>query len=323
MGRGKRAVLLVAGSVAAACLLAAAPVKNRVLVQTEVIELGELKQSLWLNGQVRYMQEHPYVSLKNGTVSEVLVQPGERVDKGELLIRLDVSEEAQALSVLYGMQYENKQAQAYLEAAAVPFGLYASSEQEQLRTQLQKIIESSQIRAASDGVMEAVYVRRGDAVNAGTVLGVSRGMQKGIVLSAQADSLSPMTSGMKAFVRGAGQQFGAAVSAVEPVGENGLQAIWLQPEEASVLNNFEHGDTLHAEVVTGVNAPCALVPLTASDAEGDIWIVKDGRLIREAFEWQECSQTHACGDAEWAGRRVVLYPEMYDLKDGMAVRVTE
>ena len=88
MRRGKQAFLLLAGSVAAAVWMAAAPVKNGIRVETAVIQPGELVQTVWLNGIVGYTDEQPYVSLKTGKINSIYVQIGDTVSEGDLLFQV-------------------------------------------------------------------------------------------------------------------------------------------------------------------------------------------------------------------------------------------
>lgn len=322
MRRGKQAVLLLAGSVAAAVWMAAAPVESGIHVETAVVQPGELIQSVRMNGTVQYIDEQPYISLKAGKISGVYVQPGDTVREGDLLFQMDIASETQDLAELYQNRYQNIQAIAGLNEAASALSRQAELEWQQLETQLKAAIEAGQIRAAQNGVVDTVYVKVGDWVNNGNVLGVSRGSEKQVVATIRSADAKLMTVGSKALVETGGQTLPAVVSQIQPSFENEFSVIGIAPENTA-LDSFTVGKTVQIEVITAAKYSDALMPLAAAAEDGSVWVVAEGKVEKKKFEWTLCGRTHAQAAKEWAGERVVLYPERHQLKESMSVQVQE
>ena len=323
MRRGKQAFLLLAGSIAAAVWMAAAPVKSGIHVEMAVIQAGELVQTVWLNGTVGYTDEQPYVSLKTGKISKVYAKPGDTVREGDLLFQMDTTSEAQALSELYEARFQNKQAMSSLNEAASALSRQAELEWQQLEAQCKASIDAAQIRAATKGVVDTVCIKEGEWVNEGMLLGVSRGEEKQVAACVQNMDAALIETDAAAWIHNGNEKIPASVSQLQPSSVGDGWTVCILPENQDALASFAIGEFIQTEVVTGRKQSQALMPLAAADENGDVWIVEDGKVRKKAFAWEQCSRTHAQAAQEWAGQTVLLYPERYELKEGMPVQVAE
>lgn len=323
MRRGKKAFLLLAGSIVAAVWMAAAPVKNGIRVETAVIQPGELVQTVWLNGIVGYTDEQLYVSLKTGKINSIYVQIGDTVSEGDLLFQMDTTSESQALSDLYATCYQKKRAISSLNEAVSALQKQAELEWQQLETQFKSSIEAGQIRAARNGLVDAIYVKEGDMVTEGTLLGTSHGEEKQVVVSAQNVDAALIETGATAWLYKDNEKIHASVHKLQPLNENESWLVSILPENPDVMDSFAIGENIQAEIVIERKPTKALMPLAAADENGDVWIVEEGKVKKKGFSWELCSKTHAQAAQEWTGQMVLLYPDRYDLMDDMPVQVNE
>lgn len=323
MRRGKQAFLLLAGSIAAAVWMAAAPVKNGIRVETAVIQPGELVQTVWLNGIVGYTDEQPYVSLKTGKINSIYVQIGDTVSEGDLLFQMDTTSESQALSELYETCYQKKRVISSLNEAVSALQKQAELEWHQLEAQFKTSIEAGQIRAAQKGLVDTIYVKEGDMVTEGTLLGTSHGEEKQVVVSAQNVDAALIETGATAWLYKDNEKIHASVHKLQPLNDNESWLVNILPENPDVMDSFAIGENIQAEIVIERKPTKALMPLAAADENGDVWIVEEGKVKKKGFSWENCSRTHAQAAQEWTGQMVLLYPERYDLMDDMPVQVNE
>ncbi len=323
MRRARQAALLLAGSVAAAVCIAATPVKSGIRVETAVVRAGELAETIWLNGTVQYADEQPYISLKSGTVAGVYVQAGDRVCKGDLLFQMDTTAEIQTLASLYEAWYQNERMIDGFSETAAALGRPRALEWQQLEAQSKAMIEAGQIRASMDGVVEAVYVREGDGIGEGTLLGMSRGTEKQLAATVRSADASLLKTGAVVWIERNGERIQGAVSQIQALPEKGASLINIIPEKAETFAGFSIGETVRTEAVVSIHNADALMPLAAADEDGFVWMAVDGKVQKKAFEWNLCSRTHAQADAEWLGQTVILYPDRYRLRDGMNIQVAE
>ncbi len=324
MRRGKQAFLLLAGSVAAAVWMAAAPVDRGVRVETAVVQPGELVQTLWMSGTVQYVDQQPYVSLKAGKIAGVYVRPGDSVSEGDLLFQMDTAAEEQALSDLYETRYQNRQAMSGMNEAAAALNYQAELEWQQMEMQWKRLIESGQIRAQGAGMVDEVYVKEGEWVNEETLLGCCRGQEKQIVASVRKADAALITENAEAWLKTDSRKIPAVVRQSLPSpGNDDIYMIAISAENPAALDSFTISETVQVEVITDVKQADALMPLNAAAEDGAVWIVSDRRVQKKNFEWTLCSRTHAQAEKEWAGQTVLLYPDRYELKEGMPVQVSE
>lgn len=323
MRRSKQAFILMTCSLTACCILTALPVHSEVRVETAVVQPGELIQSVWLNGYVCYAEETPCVSMFSGQISEIYVEEGERVQKGDLLFRLDSKAKEAELALLYAVK--NKHA-----ATSPQYPLFSSMLNQQTEAEwntacerLKNELACTQIRAEQDGIVADILITQGAWVENLSVLGKIRGEEKCIAVTAGIRDAGLMKTGASVFLKKEDQTFPAYVWRMLPADENGSKTVLVKMINEESLDHFQPGERIKAEVITSSEAVPAMIPLSASDADGNVWFVEDGIVRKEAFEWKECGSTHAAAGSEWTERNIILYPETHRLKNGMHARVSE
>lgn len=310
MPKSRQAVLIVLCTLLVSSALLRLPYTPALTVRTAVVEEGELIQSVLLSGVVAYVHQQPCLALQPGVVSRVHVQEGQRVAKGEMLFEMDTSAQAEAFAALYGMKHELEAAGWALLSAQQRWE-WAKAEGE-----LKQAVAASRIRAAQDGVVEAVYISPGDYAEAGAVLGYVRSGEKCVVATGRAAELTGVGCGSAAAL----EQLGAAeVHAVHAPNETGMQQLVLLPADAAQLDRCRAGERVTAEVVTGVVDGCALIPLSAVDGEGRVWVAEKGCAHAYKVDVKRRSAQMAAVDPAWNGRRVILSPPQ-ELTEGCRVK---
>lgn len=322
MRKGKKSLLMLLCSVCTAVLMMLWPVKPVMKVQAAVVQRGELVQSVLLSGTVRYAQEQPCISLKNGVISDVHVSTGQTVRQGDLLFSLDTAAEEQALASLYEMKYAYLEALAGVDTPIAALTLQTELEWQQQEMQLMAGIEASQIRAVMDGVMDAVYVEEGDFVAETTLLGLTRGTGRQIAAVAYTGDIGGIYPGAAAMAKRGGKSFSVTLKRIEAAADaSGFQMLYFEPLDESALSECRAGEAVQVELATQVHPVSALIPLSAIDADGKVWLIEDGKAYAYEVSLDEYSRTYASADLDWAGCTMILYPEQYNLNDGIPVRV--
>jgi len=317
--KGKAAFWMLVCSVCTAVLLIAWPADMEKAAETMVIQGGELVRSVLMTGTVQYARQFPCVAVKNGTVHQVYAQPGTWVQSGDLLFALDTQAEEQALASLYEMKYEHQNSSIGLEDAVSALAWQSGLEWNTSEKQLQASIEASLIRADSDGVVEAVYVQPGSNVCAASVLGVVRGDERQIVASAA--GLTGIHPGMSAVAHIGEAALPLVLKQVSAPDENsGHQQYFFEALDQDAIAGLAQGKMVEIEMTTEICPQGALVPLSAIDADGTIWLVRNDRAYQHRISLDCCNRSYAAASLELAGETVILYPEQREWKDGMRVR---
>ena len=318
MRKGKKAVLMLIGSIAIAVLLVTWPYGAQTEVETAVVQYGDLIQTLLLNGMVRHTQEETYLSVREGTIADVYVVPGQFIRKGDLLMKMDTTEEEKMLAKIYEVKFLQNKALESMDhrAAAVVQNELTLSEQE---AQLRRAVELSYLRAQADGVLEAVYVQNGQKVCAAAVLAASHGEGKQIV--AETSSINTFTPGMAAVARTGSKETVLLLKRISATETNGTQLLFFETTDEAQIQEFHAGETLSIELATAVHPEKALFPLSAIDSNEMVWIVENGKVYHRKISFDEVNREFAAADATWSGKHIILLPDCYALQDGMEVQV--
>ena len=317
--KGCAAVLAIVLSVCTAALLVMREADLQEGVQTAVLHTGELVQSVLLTGTVQYEKICPCAALKNGIISKVYATPGTRVQKGDPLFSFDTQAEEQALAALYEMEYQKQRSLDALGETASVLALQNELERASSEKQLLASIEASVIRAPIDGVVDHVYVQSGDYIAATSVLGTVHGEKKQIAASIA--GLDGIDAGKAAIAQNGDKTIYLVVAQVTAPDENtGNQMIYFETLNQDELDRIPQGQMIEIRLTKNVSPVSALVPFSAIDAEGAVWLVRNGRAYRQKLSLEYCSKTHAAAPMELEGETVILYPEMREWKDGMRVQ---
>lgn len=301
MARTKASILAVIITAMTSAVLLCLPFTPKVKVQTMRAERGEVIRTARMSGVVGYRQQQFCVSLQDGLVKSVHVSPGQRVSKGDVLFRMDTSAQEASLAQLYGMQNELFLKQGFL------------LEQE---AALLLSIENASIRAAMDGIVDAVYIEENGFVGAMTLLGSIRGEEKCITAAGQVAGLVPGAAGE------AGKMGAVRLASVTaPDAEMaGMQQFIFAPVSQEQLSKCRIGEKVTVEAVLETVENCVPIPLSAVDSHNRVWYMQDGRAMVERIDPAVYSREAVAAPLSWEGRSIILYPDEEILHEGCAVR---
>lgn len=320
MRKGEKALLMLGSSLLTAILMIAWPVREPLAVETEIIQHGELIQTVLMNGIVCHGDQQPCISLRSGRIKRVLVEQGQEISKGELLFQLDTAAEEQALSALYQHRFAQRAALNQLDSAASALLLQSELEWQSLESQLLAGIEAAQIRAPADGLMEAVYVQESEYVSEAALLGTAHGTGLQIAASfgtAEGNAIPFGAAGMATSGRKSAPVYLAQKTSAD---ESGMQTFLFEIVGETKPDEWRVGDMVRVEVTKSMPLSGSLIPLSAVSADGTVWTIQNGQAKAQSISLGECSRTHAVADAAWANETVILDPDAYGLTDGMAVQ---
>lgn len=301
------------------------PEAPRVAVTT--VRPGSLQKVAMLQGQSIQGEQIPVVAPLAGKVAQVYVKSGERVQAGQLLVRLDAQMEEQALALLdqqiYQLGYRFSQLMEPQDSANLTL-LTSLAEQ---RTALVTAIQCKQIRASSEGISENLYVKAGDYLNEAGLIGNLCGSERKVI------AYWPLLQGQPPFP--------------------GMMAWWCTQEgireEPLILESVgapvEQKQTLtyplvfrsmlgeHTKILQGEGAPVclilqeeqveAMVPMEALDSNQQLWVVRNGQTAPVPAMVRQHNDEFVQVADELAGEQVVLQPDELLLEDGMVMRVAE
>ena len=320
MPRAKASLLVILTSALTVAVLFLLPYTPAQRVRTAVADRGDLMRSVLLSGTVSYLNQQPCVNVQAGRVAGVYVHPGQTVRAGELLFAMDTSAQEAALASLQKARYAQRAAlegQADAVAALAMERELAWQEQE---AALRQSIEAAGVRAGMDGVVEAVYAREGDWLDAASVLGAVRDERKCVVAMAKCAALPLVQTGMPAALgeNGLGPAVLSRLSA--PDAQSGTQRLVFTPAAQDQLAKCEIGEAVTVEMLVETVRDCVLVPLSAVASDGRVWYVENGRARSDVPSSVRHGGEMAALGEEWEGRRIILLPDSARLTEGCTVK---
>lgn len=320
MSRARASLLMLLTAAATSAMLLTWPSEETLMVHTVQVQPGELVQSISAVGVVGYAQVQPCISSKTARITGVHVSPGQQVKKGDLLFSLDTSAEEKALASLQQAVYHRQYAMKEAESAAAAFAQSFSLEWMEKEAELRAMIENSAIRAEKSGTVEAVYVQEGAFVMAQAVLGIVRGEDKCIEVAGTAVDWLGMPIGTAALVEGNGEQKAMAMLRSLNAPEDKLQTAVFQAAHSFEWEGWPTGQQVTVQVLKEIHPAEALIPLSAVDENRFVWYVENGRACCEKVDISLRNAAFVAEESRWAGRRIILSPQMEELEEGMAVR---
>ena len=323
MRKGKKGLLMLTGSFLTALLMIAFPNREMVEVEAAVIDQGPFVQTVLLSGVVSHRSQQPFITAVSGRVAQVFAEQGQEIRTGDLLFKLDTSAEEQALSDLYLARFAQKNALANQSEIVSAIALQNELEWRSLENQLLMKIASSQIRAASDGVMKDVYVQEGEWVQECSLLGEAHGTGIEFVASAYMVDTADIQVGATGVASCGDYNIPVRLSKKNIEDEKGIQLLYFEAVNEEEWSSFPEGKKVSIEAMAGIGPSCALIPLAAIDSEDRIWTIKNGKAYAWHLTPDEYGRTHASADPAWADKVVILYPDAYNLRDGASVRVKQ
>ena len=266
------------------------------VVASEVTD-GDLILSVNTTGQVRSDSEGRIRSEVGGTVDRVLVRPGDRVQRGQVLVQLDTIpfvidlREAQVNERERQQQYEDlyrpdsaitgvMPSQVRLDAFVIRSGLAAA----RVRLERAKLArERATVKAPFSGVVDRVLTVPGDQVNAGQELGTLVDLANLRIEAAVLEHDLPLIRvGGQAVITSAaasGQSFNGRVVAVLPLVDSTTRAgrVFVRTQGTGALRPGMYADVrLEAQRLPDRR----LVPTRAiiqRDGRDLVFVIRDGR----------------------------------------------
>lgn len=260
-------------------------------VQARVVQVvrGRVAQVAALTGRVAYQDETLVYAAAPGLVAEVLVGEGDRVAKGQALLRLETAGYDRAVS-------------AWLAAGESVGG--SASEDAAL------LMDATVVRAAEDATVRQVLTARSAAVSAGDpVMLLSSTDQVIVCTAAEADARS-VREGMEVALSIGGEETGRAE--VMQVGDVTADALTGRMVCTITLVPDAHldlpaGAAVDADVILASGENVTILPVEAVTERDTVWWVHEGR----------CTEIPA---------KIVLSDEMHvwvSLPEGLAVAIGE
>jgi len=314
MPRAKASLLAIMTAALTAAALFLIPCTPAVPVQTLRIKPGQWVRSVELSGMICQSME-PCISMRDGIVRAVHAEAGETVKKGQLLFSLDTSLQEKALETLARMRYTVRNMDK--GTAALAF----SQEMEWMETEmeLRAQIEASQIRAGKDGVLDRIYVQEGQYAAAASLVGSLSDGRRQIMACAPADSVQDMQTMDVLVVKNKEELLGAAVvRRISAPDEQGMVQITAEPSEECRLDDCAQNSLLTLEWLAESTEVQALVPVSAVDAQGNVWAVEDGKAYARKIDAGKRSADWIAADEKWQNCRIVLEPS--GLSEGCRVK---
>ena len=283
-GRGRmnrvRVSVLMLAAAAAACVMIFSTAGGEQTVRAKVAEVvsGDVEKVAVLTGRIRYADELVVLSSGAGLVSQVYVEAGQGVQKGEALFRLEATE-------------AEKLASAWIAASAA-----ASELPYDAAPDVRSMLDAMVIRAPADGTIRQVTAAQGGAVAAGMPVAVmSSARQEIVCVAAEADARA-LSEGMWARLEAGGESYGMAyvaqighVEADVLTGRTQCQVV-LKPEYNLPL---PAGAALEVQVHLDGRVSVPVLPVEAITARNTVWWVCDGICTEIPVEIILSDEKHA------------------------------
>lgn len=321
MRKTKASLGVVAVTMAAVAALFLLPAKREQPVRTAVIKKGSMAQTILLEGTVGYAGERLEVSLTGGRVEQVAVKKGQKVEKGQLLVLLDVKQEAQTLEKLQGEW--NLLAQESADPAQKLAGLLKRQEVEKTILETEAMLKLKQIRAQESGIVGDVFCVEGQLVEAGQPLVSQHRGEMCVVVNAERSAAAGWTEGSPGRILLDGGERAAAFWQTGTLIQDGGTGKMYQQCFFSFEGTLPLGEKVTVEMENGRLEEAAMIPLDAMDGEGCIWTVEKGSLLQKEVTplWLQGDQVGVEEDV--AGAVVILEPEGQKLYPGRKAGETE
>ena len=319
MSKSKVSFLLILVTAMLSGALAASVRTPSIQVHTVLIENGTFAEMKRLRGTIGYLEEQFCVVPFAGKVTQVCVEAGQKVQKGELIFRLDSSELEKELVTLCKQEEKLKGALRTDNISTLAVSSMQNADLQQLRKSLLAQLEGTQLRSDLEGTVEEIFVREGENVQVATVAGRIRGERKQIAVVDQQGLR--MEKSTPALVSCDGEQLGIAYFAGSEVMSGnvlpGRQLSFLFDEER--LNQLEEGQTVELTLLDGGDFPAALIPLAAISTDNRVWIVEDDCARSVEIDISKRNESFVAAGDEWSGKRVILLPDLYALSEGCVI----
>lgn len=293
-------VLAVTAAAVLAMMLFRGGGEAAVQVRMAQVTRGSVRQVAALTGRIAYQDETLVYSAAPGLVDAVLVEPGDRVAKGQALIRLDT-------------QGYDRIVSAWLSAGETLNAAVAED--------AALLMDATVVRAPANATVRQVLTAQSAIVSAGEPVLLLSSTEQLIVCSASETDARDVREGMEVMLSIDGGEVGRAeVAQVGDVTADVLTgrmvcAITLTPDAPLDLPG---GAAVDADVLLAGRDDVTILPAEAVTERGTVWWVHEGRcteipakivLSDEMNVWVSLPEglTVAVGEFE-EGQRVEVLP---------------
>lgn len=321
----------------------ATPPPNTGVVQTPVaameIQPRDLSRHLSLSGTVEPRVTVRLAARTSGAVEEVLVEAGDEVEEGQLLVRLDISEAraelARARAELESARLDYRRAQELRQRGVVSAAQYesarvslqvAESELALWRTR----VEFGSVHSPLKAVVSERFIEPGEAVQAQSTLFELAALDELVIrLGVSELDVVHLTTGQVVPVRldaFPDRTLEARVRRISPVAQIGNRLIMVEialPPEAAAMG-VRPGFLARVGMAIDPRPNALVVPTAAIGMHEDrryVYVIDDGKLRRRHVEtgvtrgqWTEIRDGLQSGET-------VLASNPLEMREGQAVRV--
>ncbi|MBR6668784.1 MAG: hypothetical protein IKL25_10545 [Clostridia bacterium] len=224
------------------------------------VQKADVREIITLKGTVRYLEESVVLAHKDGKVSQICKNEGDRVAADEAIIRI-TSDNTLALLATYA---------AYSAKHPDTPGIGHAK------------VSLDAVRAKTDQTIRQIFIEEGDMVTRGTPIArLSSNRQEIICVAANVDA-EKLQEGMWAWIRCEGDNVGIAyIERVENqvLTENGQSAsvIKLLPDKHIAC---DEGQAVEVEVYISGSDNVNAIPLEAITSRGTVWwLSEEGRCV--------------------------------------------
>lgn len=307
---------MILTSVMVTTALLASPYSPAVQVQTIQIEQGLFAESVRMSGIVGYAEEQICLSPFEGQIEQICVSNGQKVKKGDLILRIDTSQAEYTLKGLLAKQYQYERLTQKSGEAFFLVGSTKKFEAEQQKEILLKQIQAGQIRSEIDGKIDEIYLSKGQYVRSNSPLVRIHNEQKCVWTSGV-----ELEVGASAVISQNGADLGTAVFAAYDAVDLTQRTKQMKfiPVENS-LQLVEEGEHVTAEVLKKDCSLEALVPLGTIGSENKIWIVENGQAWPVRIDVSRQNDHYVALSDEWIGKKAIFLPDSYALTPGCKVK---
>ena len=260
------------------------------------VEKGDIRLVAALSGRLAYQDETVAFSVIPGIVDEILVREGERVAKGQALIRLK---------------------EDGLERAAAVWAQQEKLQETASSQDMQRLLQSAVIRSPGNAVVRQVLTAENMPVGAGAAVVTLSSSEQLIVCTAAEADAAKIRMGMDAELYLNGGMIGKAeVAEVSDLAADAMTGrlvsqITLRPDQRLDLPS---GAAVEADVLLEEHEYVNILPLEAITDRDTVWWVHEGRcteipaeivLSDEISAWVKLPEGLAAAVGEYGeGQRV-------------------
>lgn len=299
------------------------PLPDSPTITVATIVSGASQRSCMLEGMAMAGQEQWIIAQLDGIVDEVYVQSGDRVQAGQLLLRMDTHMEETTLAMLDQQLHDLSQ---LTRSSDLMEGVNLSAGLLEQRMQLVAAIERKQIRAGGDGIVENIYVMKGDYVSAAGIVGCLAGQETKVTAAWTAQQGKAPSPGMRGWWCSADGQWLEPLtleSVGAPVTENNTVVYPLVFRCARETIAVTDGEQAPVCLLVDQDVAHAVVPVEAEDQNGFLWLLRNGAVYPVKADGAPQADNTLQVQSELLGQQVVLWPDRLSLQEGMEVRYAE